>query len=494
MSEIRKESINDRAVANKIALICYTITSLILLLAYVVELFKGARTIQYFMVFIFLNLAPLIWAIIAFKRNPEKKYIRSIIGVGYAIFYTFVIFTSTSQIAFVYVLPMMLAIGIYADKQFSLRISVGAVIVNGLQIAYEAKTIGYAPEMIVTLEIRIIMLILCGIYMILVNQQQLKLNNAKLEAAELEKNKSDNMLEKIIEVSDKMANTVVTVTEKMDFLKESLNKTMMSMQEVTTGTTDTVNAVQNQLEKTEEIQSHINDVSGVSQNIVTDMQSATDEIAAGKENVTLLVEQAQISEAAGSRVAEELSSLMEYAKKMGNIISAIENVTEQTSLLSLNASIEAARAGEAGRGFAVVASEISTLSGQTQSATVEITELINDISAELNAVVNEINKLMDSNKMQSVTASKTAESFESIESVSMDINSQSSKLAKAVALLADANEGIVQNIQTISAITEEVTAHSSETYSISEENGRTSIEVAELVTELNDLAKKLKQE
>lgn len=90
-----------------------------------------------------------------------------------------------------------------------------------------------------------------------------------------------------------------------------------------------------------------------------------------------------VTEQTNSQVAAELTSLKEYMDKMYSIIEIINNITSETSLLSLNASIEAARAGEAGRGFAVVASEISGLATQTQEATVSIEELIRNVSEEL---------------------------------------------------------------------------------------------------------------
>ncbi|QVM88364.1 methyl-accepting chemotaxis protein [Pseudomonas lalucatii] len=82
-----------------------------------------------------------------------------------------------------------------------------------------------------------------------------------------------------------------------------------------------------------------------------------------------LVDEVQGNAQAIERLAEETATI-------GNVLTVIRGVAEQTNLLALNAAIEAARAGEAGRGFAVVADEVRSLSQRTGSATAEIQELI----------------------------------------------------------------------------------------------------------------------
>jgi methyl-accepting chemotaxis protein len=67
------------------------------------------------------------------------------------------------------------------------------------------------------------------------------------------------------------------------------------------------------------------------------------------------------------------------SRKIGDVVSLINQIANQTNLLALNATIEAARAGEAGKGFAVVASEVKTLAGQSSKATDEIAAQVADV-------------------------------------------------------------------------------------------------------------------
>ena len=169
----------------------------------------------------------------------------------------------------------------------------------------------------------------------------------------------------------------------------------------------------------------------------------------------------------------------------------INSVTKKTSLLSLNASIEAARAGEAGKGFAVVAGEISSLAQQTSDATVNITALIEEVSLSINEVFVAINQLVESNKEQNQSVETMAHNFEQIEICSGNIFKVSESLKDVIGGLAKSNEEIVQNINNVSAVTQEVSARANETLSESESNASVVEEIAAVIEELSIKAKQL---
>ncbi|MCP2679211.1 methyl-accepting chemotaxis protein [Maricaulaceae bacterium NA33B04] len=101
----------------------------------------------------------------------------------------------------------------------------------------------------------------------------------------------------------------------------------------------------------------------------------------------------EIAQDAANRVDQtntDVAALNEAATKIGDIVSLINDIAEQTNLLALNATIEAARAGEAGKGFAVVASEVKTLAEQTGKATSSISDQINGIQGATGKAVDAI--------------------------------------------------------------------------------------------------------
>ncbi|SCM76792.1 putative histidine kinase [uncultured Pleomorphomonas sp.] len=119
--------------------------------------------------------------------------------------------------------------------------------------------------------------------------------------------------------------------------------------------------------------------------------SATEELAASIGEISAQIQRtgAVVADAArGTRDADaKINHLAAGAAKIGEVVTLIRAIAEQTNLLALNATIEAARAGEAGKGFAVVASEVKNLAGQTARATEDIAAQVDDIqSATADAV------------------------------------------------------------------------------------------------------------
>lgn len=486
---ITTNTINDTQRNNRFTLICYTAYNILLLVFYLLEVAKKSRTIGYFAIFAALSLVPLIAAHINYKTNPASEAMKYIVAFGYPAFYIFTIFTTVSPVAFVYGILIATLLVVYADMRLS---GVFGAILLGSNIAHIIYLAAKDDmEDVASIKIRVAFVLVYVVFSMLATKTTVKNNEAKMLQIAREKEYVSAMLEQIMEISNSMTGSIGLVYEKMERLEDSVSKTMESMEEVSNGTNDTAESVQNQLIKTEEIQEFIQKVEMVSNNIGSNMEDANAELEQGKEKIDELINQVAVSEDASGKVSAELEKLAEHTGNMQSIIELIDNITSQTSLLSLNASIEAARVGEAGKGFAVVASEISNLAEQTQNATVDITELINNISMELDELVAVVSYLMDNSKLQSIAATETASSFETIASMMVDIKGQTDEMSEFITELASTNESIVDSIQTISAATEEVTAHSNVTLECSEENSSIVDEVGQIVCELQTLANRL---
>lgn len=489
-----KEKDYELARGNTVAMNCHFLVCGIISIAYFVEFLKGDRTLLYVLATIILAMGPVVGEIICYKKQHDTKMIKHFVGIGYAILYTFVMFTTNNHFTFVYVIPMLIAITVYNDFKYSLPIEVGVVIVNVIQLALFFKRGIYTKADMASVEIQFFVIVLiCGIqlYASIVTE---KLNQKKLAELKAEHEKTEELLTRIMDTSDKMTQQITESAQKTASLGESMQAMKESMEEVNSGSNDTAEAVQSQLNQTEEIQAMVEQVEKGTENIIDSMNQNKEAIAQGNANVGILVKQAEETVESGKKVTEELSQLDTYMSQMNSILDIINSITSQTSLLALNASIEAARAGEAGRGFAVVASEISQMAQQTKDSTVQISQLIENVSNAIQMVVEVSGSMISMIESQNETTEKTAESFTVIEKNSDNVYGHSNELAAYVTKLADANKKIIDSISTISAISEEVAAHASDTLSATESNNVIVEELAALSGQLETLAQELKEQ
>ena len=486
-----KKDISGEHLSNRISLACYTVLVTILMACYLLEVIKGARTIFYYIVFSVLALVPVIATHVMYYRNKERKIIRYSIAAGFGVFYLFVIFTTVSPIAYVYAIVLLPVLVAYSDIKLMSLFSILVGLGNIVYVIYSGMTGQIRASDVANVEIRVASVILFSIFAIVATRVLQKNNEKQLDTIREEKDRTARLMEELVVASKNMTHNIQLVSDKMEVLEHSANETMISMKEVTQGTTGTATAIQLQMEKTSEIQSAIESVTQFSEQMDVNLECTKQELVQAQNEIDHLIQCVNISNEENGRVSSELKELHVYTEQMNSITQMIGEITTQTSLLSLNASIEAARAGEAGKGFAVVASEISTLATQTQDATEKISELIENISAKIAKVVKLVEVMITNSNSQNTAANCSADSFGKIHVATQQVCENSSQLKEMIKQLSEANQGIVEGIGNISAATQEVTAHSSETLERNAENTDITNEIGHIVEQLNEMAQKL---
>ena len=177
-------------------------------------------------------------------------------------------------------------------------------------------------------------------------------------------------------------------------------------------------------------------------------------------------------------IAELILELSEHSQQIGNTISVVDDIAEQTNMLALNAAVEAARAGEHGKGFAVVAGEIRKLADESKQAITKITSLTINIQYTTNSKVME-----------------TEECSKEIEAVVKDINTLSSgseNLLKQIKEILDSLDTLNQNAKKQNDIIERLNIIDEENSSIAETLSQTISSSADKVSKLNSLSNNIK--
>lgn len=194
----------------------------------------------------------------------------------------------------------------------------------------------------------------------------------------------------------------------------------------------------------------------------------------------------------GATVQSMISSMNQianYSKKIGDIITVINEIADQTNLLALNAAIEAARAGEMGKGFAVVAVEVRKLAERSQLAAKEISQMISEsiqqiqggvvLAGEsgqsLEKIVSGVNKVSDS--IQTVTNS-SQQQLERIRETARLVQEIASYCEEQAQGVEQINKAVVQ----LDQVTQENSATSEESASASEELSAQAVMLQEMVS------------
>ncbi len=161
--------------------------------------------------------------------------------------------------------------------------------------------------------------------------------------------------------------------------------------------------------------------------------------------------------------SKRIKRLGESSQEIGSIVELINDISEQTNILALNAAIQAASAGEAGRGFAVVADEVQRLAERASNATKRIETLVQTIQSDTNEAVSS----MEQTTSEVVSGARLAEdagtALGEIEKVSTDLSSLIQGISQAAQQQTHAASNITQTMSTIQAITAQTSQGASQT-------------------------------
>lgn len=474
---------------NKVAMKAHLISVLVVLTFLFLQVTDGMTTLAYAAIMALIGLAPVVAELFFWKKSKENHMIKHLVAIGFAVFYTICMFTSTNSLVYVFVIPIIFVVTVYNDIAYLVKINIGTILESLIVTIVGANTGLFGYQGRDSAVIQVVIMIMVGFYSITTVRTLKENAGQKIEEISISQKETENLLKANSELSEKLVDGIEKINVRVEKLNETSKVTRQAMKELSGGAVDTAEHVQNQRVHTETIQNNVAQVDEVTEQINEKMQQTLSALEEGRNNVTLLVGEVEASVSNGVEVGSKLEALDHYIEEMNTIIEMISGITTQTSLLALNASIEAARAGEAGRGFSVVASEISGMATRTKEATANITELIDNVSKAIREVVTVISEMITGINDEKKSVLSAAESFQTIQTNTLNVRSNMESLEKAVCELKESNRIIVDSVQTISAISEEVSAHADETMKSEEENEILINDISKIMGELVDLTK-----
>lgn len=229
-----------------------------------------------------------------------------------------------------------------------------------------------------------------------INQTNTSIRNiaGASESLSLAASESSSSILEMIASMEEVAENASSLAALVDNISASIEETLAAVNQ-------TAQNIETLFLSSEETSTTVNQFSATLKNIeqIVDESAALSEKV--KEDASVLGTASIDKTISGmSKISDSVNSTMivlqklgERSSQIGSILSVINNVTEQTSLLSLNAAIIAAQAGEHGKGFAVVADAIKDLASQTASSTKDIGDMIKAIQSEIQALLTSMSQV-----------------------------------------------------------------------------------------------------
>lgn len=180
---------------------------------------------------------------------------------------------------------------------------------------------------------------------------------------------SNNFNGDFSEIKNSLDNITSSLKKVLSSVKETASEVKVSAEQLAESSQYLANGASNQANSIEILSSSIGEIN-------KKIQKAAEYADNTVKMTDALQREISSSDEKMSDMLNAMNEIEGASKNIGNIIAVINDISEQTNLLSLNAAIEAARAGEAGKGFAVVAEEVSSLAAQSTDAVKETESLI----------------------------------------------------------------------------------------------------------------------
>ncbi|SET88403.1 methyl-accepting chemotaxis protein [Paenibacillus sp. NFR01] len=310
----------------------------------------------------------------------------------------------------------------------------------------------------------------------------------------------NTMMERISELVVHTSETARDVLDTADFLYSASAQTALASKDIATATEEIAGGAGSlalEVDRGNEITAHI--TGGMGQMIAAagEMSGQAHEVGQASGNgvarLQRLLEQTESTGELTGNLAAKVNELRESVSSVMEVLAAMQNITQQTNILSLNASIEAARAGEAGRGFTVVANEIRLLSDQSKRSIAMASDITDLIMRDMHETVDALSAVTPLFREQLDSVQETSEIFITVQDRMDQFLGRLDEVGSTMRTLNESQQVLSETIANVSSFAEESSAASEEVASLTGEQQTVSEHLVEMSGKLKTASEQLKE-
>lgn len=446
--------------ANRKARKIWLIFAILLSANYGSDFSHGLYSAGYYLTFLALCWIPFIAGEILLRvRGWDTTRYKFDLVIGYGIFYTYVISTTSSPIAFTYILPVTSLLVIYKDQLFMRYCGiVNAIIIIGSSV-YRYMVLGMnSATNMKDYQLELSCIILCYICYGMSIRHLNESDGAMTDSIKNDLHRVITTVEKVKTASNSIMDGVIVVRELAGENKHGADIVASRMDTLNDNKTNLQDTTSSSVDMTSDISSQVQQIAVMIGEVVTLIDESGTHAKNSSVDLKSLLQTTQTMSELSSETEQTLQAFKTEFEMVKEETGTIEKINNQTNLLALNASIEAARAGEAGKGFAVVADQIRTLSAETKESSGQIQEALIRLEGTsdrmTNAIENTLHLIQDT--LQKV--SKTNESVTTITADSTEIEKHIHTIDDAMKRVEQSNHQLVTNMGQVSTTVEDMTS------------------------------------
>jgi methyl-accepting chemotaxis protein len=232
-------------------------------------------------------------------------------------------------------------------------------------------------------------------------------------------------------------------------IKKKNQETSAEMEQIKKSSLSQLEQIDGTVSIVKDMSDEVNNIFEQSQKVYRLSENANEIAKTGRTHIQDAVETIKQIEYSYQQSSQFILELEDKSKEIDKIISTIQNISNQTHLLSLNASIEAARAGDAGKGFAIVASEVKKLADESSKSTVDISKITDSIQLNVKETVENIAKTNVVIKNGVEKISETENALLGIIQSILNVNEEIQKVYTSTKKLSENGELIVSSMEDV---------------------------------------------